>query len=72
MIVIDEPLRLPLAKFTAALTAVKQGDPHERGRSSGRYQIAADRLEDRSGVRSSRRDGRRWRQAQRQLLSRRC
>jgi succinate-semialdehyde dehydrogenase/glutarate-semialdehyde dehydrogenase len=48
MIVIDELYEPFLEKFTAALTAVKQGDPHERGTELGPLssQIAADRLED--------------------------
>jgi succinate-semialdehyde dehydrogenase/glutarate-semialdehyde dehydrogenase len=48
MIVIDELYEPFLEKFTAALTAVKQGDPRERGTELGPLssQIAADRLED--------------------------
>src|SRR5579862_8705099 len=48
MIVIDELYEQFLAKFTAALTAVQQGDPHERGTELGPLssQVAADRLED--------------------------
>ena len=48
MIVIDELYEPFLEKFTAALTAVKQGDPHERGTELGPLssQVAADRLED--------------------------
>src|SRR5262249_35058208 len=48
MIVIDELYEPFLEKFTAALTAVKQGDPHERGIDIGPLssQTAADRLED--------------------------
>jgi succinate-semialdehyde dehydrogenase/glutarate-semialdehyde dehydrogenase len=48
MIVIDELYEPFLAKFTSALTAVKQGDPHERETDIGPLssQIAADRLED--------------------------
>jgi len=48
MIVIDELYEPFLEKFTSALTAVKQGDPHERGTEVGPLssQIAADRLED--------------------------
>jgi succinate-semialdehyde dehydrogenase / glutarate-semialdehyde dehydrogenase len=48
MIVIDELYQPFLEKFTAALTAVQQGDPHERGTELGPLssQIAADRLED--------------------------
>ena len=48
MIVIDELYEQFLAKFTAALTAVKQGDPHERGTESGRCPLrsASERLED--------------------------
>ena len=47
-IVIDELYEPFLQKFTAALTAVKQGDPRERGIDSGPLssQLAADRLED--------------------------
>jgi succinate-semialdehyde dehydrogenase/glutarate-semialdehyde dehydrogenase len=48
MIVIDELYEPFLEKFTAALTARKQGDPHERETDIGPLssQIAADRLED--------------------------
>jgi succinate-semialdehyde dehydrogenase/glutarate-semialdehyde dehydrogenase len=48
MIVIDELYEPFLEKFTAALTAVKQGDPHERETDLGPLssQIAADQLED--------------------------
>ncbi|HJQ49142.1 MAG TPA: NAD-dependent succinate-semialdehyde dehydrogenase [Gaiellaceae bacterium] len=48
MIVIDELYEPFLEKFTAALTAVKQGDPRERETEMGPLssQIAADRLED--------------------------
>jgi succinate-semialdehyde dehydrogenase / glutarate-semialdehyde dehydrogenase len=48
MIVIDELYEPFLAKFTSALTAVKQGDPHERETDIGPLssQVAADRLED--------------------------
>jgi len=48
MIVIDELYEPFLAKFTSALTAVKQGDPHERETDVGPLssQVAADRLED--------------------------
>jgi succinate-semialdehyde dehydrogenase/glutarate-semialdehyde dehydrogenase len=48
MIVIDELYEPFLEKFTAALTAVKQGDPRERGIEMGPLssEIAADRLED--------------------------
>src|SRR6186997_1395728 len=48
MIVIDELYEPFLEKFTAALTAVKQGDPRERGTECGPLssQVAADRLED--------------------------
>ncbi len=48
MIVIDELYEPFLEKFTAALTAVRQGDPHERGTELGPLssQIASDRLED--------------------------
>jgi succinate-semialdehyde dehydrogenase/glutarate-semialdehyde dehydrogenase len=47
-IVIDELYEPFLEKFTAALTAVKQGDPRERGTECGPLssQVAADRLED--------------------------
>jgi succinate-semialdehyde dehydrogenase/glutarate-semialdehyde dehydrogenase len=47
-IVIDELYEPFLEKFTAALTAVKVGDPHERGTQVGPLssQVAADRLED--------------------------
>jgi succinate-semialdehyde dehydrogenase / glutarate-semialdehyde dehydrogenase len=47
-IVIDEIYEPFLEKFTAALTAVKQGDPRERGTEVGPLssQLAADRLED--------------------------
>jgi succinate-semialdehyde dehydrogenase/glutarate-semialdehyde dehydrogenase len=47
-IVIDELYEPFLEKFTAALTAVKQGDPRERGTEIGPLssQVAADRLED--------------------------
>jgi succinate-semialdehyde dehydrogenase / glutarate-semialdehyde dehydrogenase len=48
MIVLDEFYEPFLEKFTAALTAVKQGDPRERGIECGPLssQVAADRLED--------------------------
>jgi succinate-semialdehyde dehydrogenase/glutarate-semialdehyde dehydrogenase len=48
LIVIDELYEPFLEKFTAALTAVKQGDPRERGTEVGPLssQVAADRLED--------------------------
>ena len=48
MIVIDELYQPFLEKFTAALTAVKQGDPRERGIEMGPLssEVAADRLED--------------------------
>jgi succinate-semialdehyde dehydrogenase/glutarate-semialdehyde dehydrogenase len=48
MIVIDELYEAFLEKFTAALTAVKSGDPHERGTELGPLssELAADRLED--------------------------
>ena len=48
MIVIDELYEPFLEKFTAALTAVKEGDPHERETELGPLssQVAADRLED--------------------------
>jgi len=48
MIVIDELYEPFLEKFTAALTAVKQGDPRERETELGPLssQVAADRLED--------------------------
>src|SRR4051812_11076981 len=48
MIVIDELYQPFLEKFTAALTAVKQGDPRERETECGPLssQVAADRLED--------------------------
>src|SRR3954470_23009531 len=47
-IVIDELYQPFLEKFTASLTAVKQGDPHERETELGPLssQLAADRLED--------------------------
>ena len=47
-IVIDELYEPFLEKFTAALTAVKQGDPRERETEVGPLssQVAADRLED--------------------------
>jgi len=47
-IVIDKLYEPFLEKFTAALTAVKQGDPHERETEIGPLasQVAADRLED--------------------------
>jgi succinate-semialdehyde dehydrogenase / glutarate-semialdehyde dehydrogenase len=47
-IVIDELYEPFVEKFTAALTAVKQGDPHERETEMGPLssQVAADRLED--------------------------
>ena len=47
-IVIDELYKPFLEKFTAALTAVKPGDPHERETELGPLssQLAADRLED--------------------------
>src|SRR6185312_5952850 len=47
-IVIDELYEPFLEKFTAALTAVKQGDPRERGIECGPLssEAAADRLED--------------------------
>jgi succinate-semialdehyde dehydrogenase / glutarate-semialdehyde dehydrogenase len=48
MIVIDELYEPFLEKFTAALTAVKEGDPKERETELGPLssQVAADRLED--------------------------
>ena len=48
MIVIDELYEPFLEKFTAALTAVTQGDPRERGVELGPLssELAADRLED--------------------------
>jgi len=48
LIVIDELYEPFLEKFTAALTAVKQGDPRERETECGPLssQAAADRLED--------------------------
>jgi succinate-semialdehyde dehydrogenase/glutarate-semialdehyde dehydrogenase len=48
MIVIDDLYEPFLEKFTAALTAVKPGDPRERGTELGPLssQIAADRLDD--------------------------
>jgi succinate-semialdehyde dehydrogenase / glutarate-semialdehyde dehydrogenase len=48
MIVIDELYEPFLEKFTAALTARKEGDPHERETDIGPLssQLAADRLED--------------------------
>ncbi len=48
MIVIDELYEPFLEKFTAAITAVKQGDPRERGTEIGPLssQVAADRLEE--------------------------
>src|SRR6516225_4968066 len=48
MIVIDELYEAFLEKFTAALTAVKPGDPRERGTELGPLssQVAADRLQD--------------------------
>jgi len=48
MIVIDELYEPFLEKFTAALTAVKSGDPRERETDVGPLssQVAADRLED--------------------------
>ena len=48
MIVIDELYEPFLEKFTAALTAVKPGDPRERGTELGPLssQVAADRLQD--------------------------
>ena len=48
MIVIDELYEPFLEKFTAALTAVKSGDPRERETDVGPLssQLAADRLED--------------------------
>src|SRR5690348_8890783 len=50
-IVIDELYEPFLEKFTAALTAVKPGDPHERETELGPLssQVAADRLEDQVG-----------------------
>jgi succinate-semialdehyde dehydrogenase/glutarate-semialdehyde dehydrogenase len=47
-IVVDELYEPFLQKFTAALTAVKSGDPHERDTELGPLssQVAADRLED--------------------------
>jgi succinate-semialdehyde dehydrogenase / glutarate-semialdehyde dehydrogenase len=50
-IVIDELYEPFLEKFTAALTAVKPGDPHERETELGPLssQLAADRLEDQVG-----------------------
>src|SRR5205085_7355118 len=48
MIVIDELYEPFLERFTAALTAVKQGDPRDRETECGPLssQLAADRLED--------------------------
>jgi succinate-semialdehyde dehydrogenase / glutarate-semialdehyde dehydrogenase len=48
MIVIDELYEPFLEKFTAAITAVKQGDPRERGIEMGPLssQVATERLED--------------------------
>src|SRR3954466_13573348 len=48
MIVIDDLYEPFLEKFTAALTAVKQGDPRERGIECGPLssEVAADRLDD--------------------------
>jgi succinate-semialdehyde dehydrogenase/glutarate-semialdehyde dehydrogenase len=48
MIVIDELYQPFLEKFTEALTAVKPGDPKERGTELGPLssEVAADRLED--------------------------
>jgi succinate-semialdehyde dehydrogenase / glutarate-semialdehyde dehydrogenase len=48
MIVIDELYEPFLEKFTAALTAVKPGDPRERGTELGPLssQVASERLED--------------------------
>jgi succinate-semialdehyde dehydrogenase/glutarate-semialdehyde dehydrogenase len=48
MIVIDELYEPFLEKFTAALTAVQEGDPRERETALGPLssQVAADRLED--------------------------
>ena len=45
---VDELYEPFLEKFTAALTAVKQGDPRERGIEIGPLssELAADRLED--------------------------
>ena len=50
-IVIDELYEPFLEKFTAALTAVKEGDPRERETELGPLssQLAADRLEDQVG-----------------------
>jgi succinate-semialdehyde dehydrogenase/glutarate-semialdehyde dehydrogenase len=50
-IVIDELYEPFLEKFTAALTAVKQGDPREREIDMGPLssELAADRLEDQVG-----------------------
>jgi succinate-semialdehyde dehydrogenase/glutarate-semialdehyde dehydrogenase len=50
-IVIDELYEPFLEKFTSALTAVKPGDPRERGTELGPLssQLAADRLEDQIG-----------------------
>jgi succinate-semialdehyde dehydrogenase/glutarate-semialdehyde dehydrogenase len=50
-IVIDDLYEPFLEKFTAALTAVKPGDPHERETALGPLssQLAADRLEDQVG-----------------------
>src|SRR6476620_8080365 len=50
-IVIDELYEPFLEKFTAALTAVQPGDPHERETELGPLssQLAADRLEDQVG-----------------------
>ena len=47
-IVVDELYEPFLEKFTAALTAAKQGDPRERGTELGPLssEVAADRLED--------------------------
>jgi succinate-semialdehyde dehydrogenase/glutarate-semialdehyde dehydrogenase len=48
MIVIDDLYEPFLEKFTAAITAVKQGDPRERGIECGPLssEVAADRLEE--------------------------
>ena len=72
MIVIDELYEPFLEKFTAALTAVKHGRPDvERGIEIGPLssKVAADRLEEQvKRAVDAGRDGRRRRQAERQLL----
>ena len=69
MIVIDELYEPFLEKFAAALTAVKQGVRASAGRSAGRCPLRSRPTASR--IRSARgrtgRDGRRRRQAQRQL-----